>query len=146
MTYPVNYGLNYGSPSGMSAPAFAFPGMAMGGPTQAAPSQFLPGMEPGGEYAAGAGSGGFKFGLNAPTAQMGLQGLNTLGSLWGAFQAQKLAREQFDFTKSTTNTNLNNSIKSYNTSLEDRARSRGFTEGQSGGQIQSYIDSNRLSR
>lgn len=146
MTYPVDYGLNYGSAPGIRASSFSFPGMSMGSSPQGASSAFLPGMEPGGQYAGGAGAGGFKFGLNAPTMQMGLQGLNTLGGLWGAYEAQKLAREQFDFTKNTTNTNLNNSIKSYNTSLEDRARSRGFTEGQSGGQIQGYIDSNRLSR
>lgn len=144
MTYPVDYGFNYGSAPGINASSFAFPGMGMDSPSQGASPSFLPGMQPGGEYAAGAS--GFKFGLNAPTAQMGLQGLNTLGGLWGAFQAQKLAREQFDFTKNTTNTNLNNSIKSYNTALEDRARSRGFTEGQSTSQTQSYIDNNRLSR
>lgn len=136
MSYPVDYGFNFGSNQGMQSPM----------------STFLPGMEPGGQYApnlpsaAGVGAGGFKFGLNSPTLQMGMQGLNTLGNLWGAFEAQKLAREQFDFTKNTTNTNLNNSIKSYNTALEDRARSRGFTEGQSTGQTQSYIDNNRLSR
>lgn len=145
MTYPVDYGFNYGSAPGINASSFAFPGMGMDSSPQAASPSFLPGMQPGGEYAT-AGASGFKFGLNAPTAQMGLQGLNTLGGLWGAFQAQKLAREQFDFTKNTTNTNLNNSIKSYNTALEDRARSRGFTEGQSTGQTQSYIDNNRLSR
>ena len=45
-----------------------------------------------------------------------------------------------------TNTNLNNSIQSYNTSLEDRARARGVMEGQSDEQVQSYIDKNKLSR
>lgn len=134
MSYPVDYGLNYGSAPGMQAPAFAFPSMD---------------LSSGGASIAGAvpsAAKGFQFGMNAPSFQMGMQGLNSLGNLWGAFQAQKLAREQFDFTKNTTNTNMNNSIKSYNTTLEDRARSRGFTEGQSSGQIQGYIDNNRLTR
>lgn len=89
---------------------------------------------------------GFKFGLNAPTLQMGLSGINTLGNLWGAFQANKLARDQLDFTKKITNTNLNNSVQSYNTALTDRAQARGFTEGKSDEEIQNYITTNRLSR
>lgn len=96
--------------------------------------------------AAAAPAGGFELGFNAPTLQMGLQGLNTLGNLWGALQSTKLAREQLNFTKNITNTNLNNSIKSYNTALEDRARSRGFTQGQSDTDINNYIAANRLSR
>lgn len=101
-----------------------------------------------GQAASGVGGAGtgFNFGLNAPTLQMGLSGLNTLGNLWGAWQANSLARDQLDFTKSVTNTNLNNSIRSYNTALEDRARSRGFTEGRSDSEVQDYISANRLSR
>lgn len=145
MTYPADYSLSSGSLPGLRAPQFSFPSMGLGDTSQMSSSAFLPGMEPGGQYASGLGTG-FKFGLNGPTMQMGMQGLNTLGNLWGAFEAQKLAREQFDFTKNTTNTNLNNSIRSYNTALEDRARARGFTEGQSSDQIQGYINTNRLSR
>lgn len=96
--------------------------------------------------AAAAPAGGFELGFNAPSLQMGLQGLNTLGNLWGALQSTKLAREQLNFTRNVTNTNLNNSIKSYNTALEDRARSRGFTQGQSDTDINNYIAANRLSR
>lgn len=88
----------------------------------------------------------FKFGMNAPTLQMGLSGINTLGNLWGAFQANKLARDQLDFTKKITNTNLNNSVQSYNTALTDRAKARGFTEGKSDEEVQNYITTNRLSR
>lgn len=91
-------------------------------------------------------AGGFQLGMNAPTIGMGLSGLNSLANIWGAWQSNKLAKDQLDFTKATTNTNLNNSIKSYNTSLEDRARTRGFTEGQSASQIQDYVSTNRLSR
>jgi hypothetical protein len=91
-------------------------------------------------------NGGFEFGLNAPTFKMGLDGLGTIGNLWGAWQANKIARDQLDYTKDVTNTNLANQIKSYNTTLEDRARARGAMEGQSAEQTQQYIDQNRLRR
>lgn len=89
---------------------------------------------------------GFKLGWNAPTLQMGMQGVNTLGNLWGAWQSNKMAKDQLNFTKLIANANLNNQIKSYNTALEDRSRSRAAVEGQSAATAQSYIDQNRLSR
>lgn len=89
---------------------------------------------------------GFSLGWNTPTLQMGLQGLNTLGNIWGAWQSNKLAKDQLNFTKEITNTNLNNQIKSYNTSLEDRSRSRAAVEGQSDTEAQAYIDKNKLTR
>ena len=61
-------------------------------------------------------------GWNADTLKMGLSGLNTLGNLWGAWQSNKLARDQLNFTKDVTNTNLNNSIKSYNDQISDRTQ------------------------
>jgi len=88
----------------------------------------------------------FELGWNAPTLKMGLSGLSTLGNLWGAWQSNRLARDQLNFTKGVTNTNLNNSIQSYNTALEDRARSRAAMEQQTPQQMQDYIDRNRLSR
>jgi hypothetical protein len=91
----------------------------------------------------GAGSG---FGLNLGTANLALQGLSTLGGLWAAFKAQKLAKQQFKYTKNVTDTNLNNQIKSYNTTLEDRSRSRAKVEGMSPEMAQAYIDRNRLVR
>lgn len=84
----------------------------------------------------GAGGGG---GLSMITGALG-----TIGNLWNAFQAQKLAKEQFSFTKDFANRNLANSIASYNTALSDRARARGFTEGQTQDQINAYVNSNKL--
>ena len=93
-----------------------------------------------------ANTGNFDLGWNAPTLKMGLSAIGTLGNLWGAWQANRLARDQFNFTKNVTNTNLNNQIQSYNTALEDRARARGAMEGQTTAEIQAYIDKNRLNR
>lgn len=75
-----------------------------------------------------------------------MSGIGTLGNLWGANRALGLARDQFNFQKDFANTNLANQIKSYNTALEDRARSRAVVEGQSQDTAQEYIDRNRLSR
>lgn len=93
-----------------------------------------------------ANTGNFDLGWNAPTLKMGLSGIGTLGNLWGAWQSNRLARDQLNFTKDVTNTNLNNQIQSYNTALEDRARARGAMEGQTTAETQSYIDKNRLNR
>lgn len=93
--------------------------------------------------AAGTASG-FNFGMNVPTFQMGLQGLGALGNLWGAWQSNKLARDQLDFTKRFATANLANQTQAYNTALEDRARARAAVEGQNSQQQQDYVDRNRL--
>lgn len=85
-------------------------------------------------------------GMNMPTAQLGLAGISTLGNLWGAFQANKLAKNQFDFTKGVTETNLANSMKAYNTQLADRARSRAAVEGSGQSAADEYIRQNQLTR
>ena len=92
-------------------------------------------------------TGGYQpleFGMNIPTAQLGLTGLGTLGNLWGSFQSNKLARDSFNFQKDFAQKNLANSIKSYNTALTDRATSRGFVQGDSKDTTQQYINDNKL--
>lgn len=79
-------------------------------------------------------------------ANAGLAGLQTLGALWGAWQQNKMAKKQFKFTKDVTNTNLANQIKSYNTALYDRARSRAVMESQSDAVRDAYVANNSLSR
>lgn len=93
----------------------------------------------------GVGGGGGGIGL-MQGAQLGIAGLGTIGNLWAAFQAQKLAKKQFKYTKGVTETNLANQIKSYNTSLADRSRSRAVVEGQDPATAQAYIDENSLKR
>ena len=87
---------------------------------------------------------GFQLGWNIPTMEMGLQGLNSLGNLWGAWQSNKLAKDQLDFTKRFSTANLANQTQAYNTALEDRARARAAVEGQNAQQQQDYVDRNRL--
>lgn len=90
--------------------------------------------------------GSSDLGFNLPTGQLALSGLAALGNLFGAFQSNRLARDQLDFTKRAYDTNLKNSVSSYNTALEDRARARGATEGQTQQQVEDYLSRNRLTR
>lgn len=90
-------------------------------------------------------------GMNMGTMNLVLGGIQAIGNIWNAFQANKLAKDQFAFQKDVTETNLANQIKSYNTTLGDRIRSRAYTEGgQAGGLTQagarSYMEEHSLSR
>lgn len=84
--------------------------------------------------------------LGGPSSaiQTGVGALQTIGNLWGAYQANKLARKQFEYTKGFNDTNLANSIQSYNTTLGDRARARAAVEGQSDAERDKYIADNSL--
>lgn len=79
-------------------------------------------------------------------ARLGIGGLQTGFNIFGGLQANRLAKQQFDYTKRVTDTNLNNSIQTYNTKLEDRARSRASIEGSQAEDTQAYIERNRLTR
>lgn len=94
----------------------------------------------------GTGQGGFGGLMSMDGLKLIGGGISTIGNLWNAFQAQKLARDSFNFQKDFANRNLANQISSYNTALSDRARSRGVAEGQSQQQIDDYISSNSLKR
>ncbi len=87
---------------------------------------------------------GTGLGFNLGTGQLVLGAIGTLGNLWAAFQAQKLGKEQFDFQKGVTNTNLANQIQSYNTSLVDRINARSFMQGDSQETTDKYIADNSL--
>ena len=84
------------------------------------------------------------FGLNLDTAKLGLSGLATLGNLYAAFQANKLANRQFDMTKKVSQANLTNSIQSYNTTLADRLNTRAKVEGTSAEDAAAQIAAARL--
>lgn len=100
----------------------------------------------GGAGGLGGGMGGLGGGTFMDKAALGLTGVQTLGSLWGAFQAAKLAKKQFNYTKQVTDMNIENQLKTYNTQLTDRANNRAIVEGKSAEQTAAYIDANKLSR
>lgn len=92
------------------------------------------------------GLGGTGVGFNLNTASTLLGGLQTIGNIWQAWQANKLAKEQFNFQKEITTTNLNNQVQSYNTNLSDRAFSRYHTQNMSPEDAQRYIEANKLNK
>lgn len=97
--------------------------------------------------AAGAGAeDSLQLGANIGTAKLALGGLQTIGNLWNAWQAQQLAKKQFEYTKQITDQNITNQIQSYNTTLNDRIRARSATEGRDDAYTQAYIDKNELHR
>ena len=75
---------------------------------------------------------------------LALGGLQTVGSLWNAYQQQKIAKESLSFQKEAFNTNLKNSTQTYNTALEDRIRARHYTEGKSDNDTSSYLKEHSL--
>ena len=93
-------------------------------------------------------TGGSGFGFNLGTLNMGVNGLAAIGGLYNAFQSNKLARDQFNFQKEVANTNLNNQIKTYNTTLEDRAVARARLDGREdqAAYASDYVDKNKLNR
>lgn len=70
--------------------------------------------------------------------------LGSIGSIYGAMKSYGLAKDSLDFSKETFRTNLENQTKSYNTALEDRARSRYAQEGGSQSDANDYVRKNRL--
>lgn len=96
--------------------------------------------------AGGMGAGSSGFGFNMDTGKLLLGGLQTIGSIWNAWEAQKLAKKQFAYQKDVTETNLRNQIQAYNTTLADRGRSRAHTEGQDAATAEAYITNNSLKR
>lgn len=91
---------------------------------------------------------GSDLGFNLGTMNMGVNALAAIGGLYNASQYNKLAKEQYAFTKEVTNTNLNNQIKTYNTTLEDRALARGRLNGEAdpSAYAAAYTDKNKISR
>ena len=128
--------MSFGSPMD-NVPAYAQPGYGQELTQQRAGlANYMRGQT--GEY------NPLEIGYNIPTLQLGMQGLGTLGNLWGSFQSTKLAKDSFNFQKGMAEKNYANQIKSYNTALTDRATSRGFVQGDSADTTQQYINNNKL--
>ena len=86
------------------------------------------------------------FGWNMDTAKLALGGLQTLGNLWMGARALKMAKEQFNYQKGVTETNLVNSIQSYNTALTDRAMNRADAINSGRASAEAYVDENKAVR
>lgn len=116
-------------------------------PSQVDPTSVMPQIGDVNSVAtAGVDRGLFGSGIGADDARFGLQGLNTLGNLWAAWKTASLAGKQFKYARDVSETNIANQIKSYNTSLTDRANNRAIVEGRSAAETQSYIDQNKMTR
>lgn len=76
-------------------------------------------------------------------AKVVMGGLSTLGSLWNAFQSNRIARDSLDFQKKAYKENLNNQRASYNMALEDRANAR-YAQMERPDDAAAYIEKHRL--
>lgn len=146
--YDINYGSFMGAPAGgagASNPTGAYlqggTSMQTGGvgSTLATPTSMAAPTTMGAPGGMGTG-----LGMNMGTGQLALGAIGTIGNLWMAWNAQKMAQKQFEYQKGITDTNLTNSIKSYNTSLIDRITSRAAMQGEDQSYINDYLDDNRL--
>lgn len=91
-------------------------------------------------------TGSTGLGLNTGTFGLGLNALGTIGGLYSGISALSLANKQYQLQKTLANANLNNSIKSYNTDLNDRISSRAVAENQGQDYVNNYMKQNSLSR
>jgi hypothetical protein len=73
-----------------------------------------------------------------------VQGIGALTGAWLGYQQMKVAKDQLNFQKDAWAKNYGNSVKTYNTSLEDRIRGRTADYSGKEGDVQSYLDKNRL--
>lgn len=126
----MNYGGQYPSPANQN-----MYGGAVAGAAGAAAQQPMAGA---GGMQSPALTGWQKFGYV-------MDGIGAIGGLWGAIQQNKIAKQQLALSKEAYNTNMNNTIKTYNTALEDRIRARYTMEGRAD-QADAYIDENKLTR
>jgi hypothetical protein len=73
--------------------------------------------------------------------------MNGIAALGGAYMGYKqlgMAKDQFNFQKKAFQTNLRNSIQSYNTALEDRIRGRTSAYDGKEQDVQAYLSKNSL--
>ena len=104
---------------------------------------------PGGSSSYGLGdnlsdSTGSGLGWNTDTLKLALGGIETIGGLWAAWEQNKLAKEQLELQKDTTNINLANQISAYNTTLEGKTAHRAAFSGLSDAEVNDYLNTHRL--
>lgn len=146
----VNFGSGQGMSGGITPPS---PGMPI------VPASVMSGTT--GQLSMGNSNLSAALNFNAPNAAGGqsgflsgiggieglgtiMQGIGTVGQIWSSLQAVRMAREQLNFQREAYQTNLANQTQSYNTALEDRIRSRYFTEGRGSDAVDSYLAEHSL--
>jgi len=87
-----------------------------------------------------------KIGWNLDTLNLAIGGLSTIGNLWMGARALNQSKKQFEYNKGVTETNLMNSIQSYNTALEDRALNRTQALNGTAEDVTSYVDKHKAVR
>lgn len=70
--------------------------------------------------------------------------IGSFGSIWGAIQTNKLAKQEMAFQKEAYGTNLRNSLASYNTALTDRTNARHTQMERSPQETAAYIAAHQL--
>ena len=83
-------------------------------------------------------------GWNLDTAKLALGGLQTIGNLWMANRSLKLAKDQFNFQKGVTTTNLMNSIQDYNNRLGGTERAMAQQENRSQESADQRVEEQRM--
>lgn len=99
------------------------------------------GMSSWGQQGAGMGSG---FGLNMPTLALGLQGLNSLGSLYMGAKSLSLANKQFESAERFSNANLANQTHLVNDTLQTRIKRIGSGNGTSAADMAAEYERRKL--
>lgn len=121
---------NYGGIFGLSAtPSWPTDGLA------------VPGKPPG----AGAGDGASWFGRDGYLST-GIQGLQALSGAYLGFKQLAQAKDALNFQKKAYNTNLTNSVQTYNNSLQDRINGRTADYAGKEGDVQAYLASHELKK
>lgn len=131
---------NYGAPQAMAPRIGGF-----GGPNTS--GQFVDLSNSGGATVGyQAPTGGFDWGNASSMFGSVLGGMETIGNIWGGINSALLAKDQFKFQKEFANTNLNNSIKDYNSSLAGRMQARAAMETGDSNAYASQIADRQLTR
>lgn len=134
------YNPNVASPGSGMVPALADP---MGALSYASPGDI--GKQVASAPWAGTQQGiGSGFAMNIPTFALGLQGLNSLGSLYMGAKSLSLANKQFESAQRFANINLANQTHSYNDTLAQRINRIGSREGTSRAEMDAEIARRKL--
>lgn len=118
-------GLDMGGAQGLQAPNYGSIAGFGGGS----------GMQPG---------GGLGLGMNMPTLALGLQGLNSLGSLYMGAKSLSLANKQFASTEKFANANLANQTHMVNDTLQTRINRIGSGNGTSAADMAAEYERRKL--